>query len=136
MKETSEEELLERILQEVKETGKLTGDHMAKLHSAFGSRFEKAWSTLKEKRVKKYIFKPSGRTVWIVVGKERDYLIFPAAEFCSCDDFYFRVMDRKVHMCYHLLAQKMAETLGWHDTVEEGDELYETLMNEWRKVTA
>jgi predicted nucleic acid-binding Zn finger protein len=47
---------------------------------------------LKENRVKKYTFKPSGRVVWVVVGKERDYLIMPDAEFCSCDDFYFRVI--------------------------------------------
>jgi predicted nucleic acid-binding Zn finger protein len=86
--------------------------------------------------VKKYVFKPSGRTVWIVVGRERDYLIMPEAEFCMCDDFYFRVLDRKIHLCYHLIAQKIARNLGWYETIEENDELYDTLMNEWKKATA
>jgi predicted nucleic acid-binding Zn finger protein len=86
--------------------------------------------------VKKYVFKPSGRTVWIVIGRERDYLIMPEAEFCMCDDFYFRVLDKKIHLCYHLMAQKIARNLGWYETLEENDKLYESLMNEWKKATA
>ncbi|MGC9346275.1 MAG: hypothetical protein ACP5ER_05750, partial [Candidatus Bathyarchaeales archaeon] len=91
--------------------------------------------SLKENRVKKYVFKQSGKTVWIVVGKERDYLIMPEVEFCSCDDFYFRVMDREVHLCYHLIAQKIANILEWYETIKERDELYDSLMNEWKKPT-
>jgi predicted nucleic acid-binding Zn finger protein len=73
--------------------------------------------------------------MWIVVGKSRDYLLLPAADFCSCNDFYFRVMDREVHLCYHLITQKLAEALGWYDTVEEEDKLYDPLMKEWKIVT-
>jgi predicted nucleic acid-binding Zn finger protein len=58
------------------------------------------------------------------------------AEFCTCDDFYFRVLDRKIHLCYHLIAQKIARNLGWYETIEETDELYKSLMNEWKKATA
>jgi predicted nucleic acid-binding Zn finger protein len=85
--------------------------------------------------VKKYAFKPSGRVVWIVVGKERDYLIMAQAEFCTCDDFYFRVLDRQVHLCYHLIAQKIAQVLDWYDAIEERDDLYDSLMKEWKKPT-
>jgi predicted nucleic acid-binding Zn finger protein len=67
------------------------------------------------------------------VGRERDYLIMPEAEFCTCDDFYFRVLDKKVHMCYHLLTQKLAQNLGWFDLIDEHDEAYSMLMNEWKK---
>jgi len=135
MMKTSEIDALKQICEEAKKEGRLTGNQLAKLFEALGTRFSKAWAALREGRIKKYVFKPSGRVVWIVVGKERDYLIMPAAEFCTCDDYYFRVMDREVHLCYHLIAQKMAEALNWFDLFEEHDELYETLMKEWSKVT-
>jgi len=135
MEETSEIDVLNSICKESKAEGKLTGKNLTKLYEIFGQRFVKAFETLKEGRVKKYVFKPSGRTVWIVVGKERDYLIMPKAEFCSCDDFYFRVLDKKVHLCYHLIAQKMANALEWFEKIEEQDTLYDSLMKEWRKTT-
>jgi predicted nucleic acid-binding Zn finger protein len=73
--------------------------------------------------------------VWIVVGRKRDYLILPAARFCSCDDFYYSVMEGKAFLCYHLIAQKLAEALGRYDQIEEDDDLYEVLMKEWKEVT-
>ncbi len=136
MIESSENETLKAICREAKSEGKLSGRNLTDLYDLFGQRFTKALEALKENRTKKYTFKPSGRTVWIVVGRERDYLIMSEAEFCTCDDFYFRVLDRKVHLCYHLIAQKVAQNLGWFETFEENDELYETLMKEWKKPTA
>lgn len=103
------------------------------LSAAFGQRFEKALEAVEGKRVKKYTFKPSNRVVWIVVGKERDYLIMPTVDFCTCDDFYFRAMDRQIHLCYHLIAQKLADAMGYYDVYEEDDELYDVLMKEWKK---
>jgi len=136
MDDASEIDTLNAICREVKAEGKLSGKSLTALYELFGQRFTKALEALKENRVKKYVFKPSGRTVWIVIGKERDYLIMAEAEFCMCDDFYFRVLDRKIHLCYHLIAQKIARNLGWYETIEEDDKLYETLMNEWKKATA
>lgn len=136
MAENSEFNILDVVCQEAKREGKLNGKNLTRLYEVFGSRFTRAFEALKEGRVKKYVFKPSGRTVWIVVGKEKDYLIMPEAEFCTCDDFYFRVLDREVHMCYHLIAQKLAKNLGWYETIEEHDELYDSLMTEWKKPTA
>jgi len=136
MGEEKETKILGKILENVKQNGKLTGEDIGKLYSLFGKRFLKAWKAVREGQVKKYVFNPSKRVVWIVVGKNKDYLIFPAAEFCTCDDFYFRVMDHEAHLCYHLIAQKLAEALGWFDQIDESDELYETLMNEWKNVTA
>jgi predicted nucleic acid-binding Zn finger protein len=133
--ENSETDLLNTICKQAKEDDKLTGKNLTRLYETFGQRFTKALETLKENRVKKYVFRPSGKTIWIVVGKERDYLIIPEAEFCTCDDFYFRVLDRQVHLCYHLIAQKIANSLGWYETIEENDELYDSLMNEWKKPT-
>ena len=126
---------LNAICRTAKAEGKLSGKNLTDLYELFGSRFTKALEALKEGRVKKYSFKPSGRIVWIVVGRERDYLIMPEAEFCTCDDFYFRVLDKKVHMCYHVLTQKLAQNLFWFEAVEAEDECFDMLMNEWKKAT-
>ena len=135
MEEDSEVGKLKAICKEAKAEDKLTGKNLTRLYEIFGQRFTRAFEVLKENRVKKYVFKPSGRTVWIVVGKERDYLLMPEAEFCTCDDFYFRVLDREIHLCYHLIAQKLANILEWYEAVEEHDELYDSLMEEWKKPT-
>ena len=135
MSEESEIEALNTICKKAKAEGKLTGKNLTKLYDIFGQRFTRAFEALKEGRVKKYVFKPSGRTVWIVVGKERDYLIMPEAEFCTCDDFYFRVLDKQVHLCYHLIAQKLAKNLKWYESIEEHDMIYDSLMAEWKKPT-
>jgi predicted nucleic acid-binding Zn finger protein len=128
--------LLEKVCEETKTTGELTDNQIGQLSEALGSRFTKAWEAVQEERVKKYVFSPSDRIVWIVVGREREYQIMPAAAFCSCDDFYFRVMDREANICYHLIAQKLAEALELYDKIEEEDRLYDCLMEEWKKVTA
>ena len=135
MAQNSETDILSVVCKQAKTDGKLTGKNLTSLYETFGQRFTRAFEVLNENRVKKYVFKPSGKIIWIVVGKERDYLIIPQAEFCTCDDFYFRVMDRQVHLCYHLIAQKIANCLDWYETVEEHDELYESLMAEWKKPT-
>ncbi|UCE43799.1 MAG: hypothetical protein JSV57_05460 [Candidatus Bathyarchaeota archaeon] len=135
MKKISEINILKDTCSKAKAKDKVTGAHLAKLSTAFGPRFTRAWEALKERRIKKYIFKPSKRIVWIVVGRKREYIVMPTAEFCSCEDFYFRVMDGEVHLCYHLIAQKMAEALGWYDLFEEEDSLFDSLMREWKEVT-
>jgi predicted nucleic acid-binding Zn finger protein len=135
MTQSSETDILNAVCKEAKTDGKLTGKDLTGLYETFGQRFTKAFEALKENRVKKYVFRPSAKIIWIVVGKERDYLIIPEAEFCTCDDFYFRVLDRQVHLCYHLIAQKIANTLGWYEPIEEHDELYDSLMAEWKKPT-
>ena len=127
--------ILDSICKEMK-NNEITDQQLIQLSDVFGSRFIKAWEAVQEDRVKKYIFCPSGRIVWIVVGREREYQIMPAAGFCSCDDFYFRVMDRETNICYHLIAQKVADALTRYDKITEEDRLYDCLMDEWKKVTA
>ena len=124
MAQNSETDILTVVCKQAKADGKLTGKNLTSLFETFGQRFTRAFEVLNENRVKKYVFKPSGKTVWIVIGRERDYLIMPEAEFCSCDDFYFRVLDKKIHMCYHLLTQKIAQNLNWFEIIEESDESY------------
>lgn len=132
MKISKEVKLLKKVCEEAKIKGKLTKKQLTELSEGLGSRFTKAWNSIQEERVKKYIFSPSGRIVWIVVGREREYQIMPEAGFCSCDDFYFRVMDRETNICYHLIAQKIADELEMYDKIEEEDRLYDCLMTEWK----
>lgn len=136
MSKPSELKTLDQICCKIAKTKEIEEADQKRLSDSFGQRFTKAWKAVKEKRVKKYVFKPSNRVVWIVVGKERDYLIMPAADFCTCDDFYFRVMDRQIHLCYHLIAQKLSEAFKTYDSYEETDELLEALMKEWIKARA
>ena len=135
MKTSKDVKVLIKVCEEAKTKGTLTDAQFNQLSEALGSRFTKAWETIQEKRVKKYVFSPSKRIVWVVVGREREYQIMPEAGFCSCDDFYFRVMDREANICYHLIAQKIADELELYDNIEEEDRLYDCLMEEWKRAT-
>ena len=104
----------------------------ARLCKIYGPRFIEAWELLKGRMIKEYVFKPSGRTLWIVVGKEREYIIYPAVDLCSCDDFFFAVMEGKALACQHLIAQRMAEELSDYETVEAEDRLFDSLMEDWK----
>ncbi|RLI04508.1 hypothetical protein DRO26_04460 [Candidatus Bathyarchaeota archaeon] len=127
-----EESLIEEVYHKIKETGKIDENIKHSLLKVFGKRFENALKALEEGAVKKYVFEPSGRVVWIVVGKERDYQIIPSVNYCSCDDFYFRVLDGGTCVCYHVLAQKLAEALNRYELITESDSFYDLLMKEWR----
>ncbi len=128
----SETELLNEICRKARRSGRITDKQRDQLNDLFGSKFDHALEVVEQNRVKLYIFDPSSRRVWIVVGKSRDYQILPRAEFCTCNDYYFRVIGGKTPLCYHLIAQKLAEALDKFDLVTENDEMYDALMKEWR----
>lgn len=111
----------------------MTDGQKTRLAEVFGDRFTVAYRALEERRVKKHIFHPSGRVVWIVAGRERDYQILPLANFCSCLDFYFRVIGREKSFCYHLIAQKLAEALDGYLVIDEPDANLTPLMESWRR---
>jgi len=99
-------------------------------------RFSRALEAVKKRKVKKYVFKPSGRVIWIVVGKKREYIVLPKVSFCSCDDYYYRIMNDEASLCYHLIACWIAETTGEFDLIEEEDSLYDFLLEDWKKQTS
>ena len=121
-------------LEKLKIEGGISRRKMGELRRAFGARFTAAWKLVKERRVKKYVFKPSGKVQWIVVGRERDYIIYEASGYCHCEDFYMSIMEGKAKACKHLIAQRLACELGLYEVVEESDQKRERLMVEWRKV--
>ncbi len=132
MVKVSENNVLKEICREIQTNKLMRNEHLTRLSTMLGSRFDRAWKALRERRVKKYIFKPSGRIVWIVVGKRRDYLVMSDAEFCSCEDFYFKF--DKGHLCYHIIAQKLAEATHRFDLIEDEDHFHDILIKEWKAV--
>lgn len=89
---------------------------------------------LLDRAVLKYVFKPSDRVVWIVRGRERDYLIMPGAPYCHCTNFYIHVVNGDARVCAHLVAQRVAHKLNIHRTINEHDNNYPMLVNEWNQV--
>jgi predicted nucleic acid-binding Zn finger protein len=100
----------------------------------FGDRGFEAWQLVKDGRVKKYVFVPSGRVQWVVVGDGRDYLIYDVVGYCHCEDFYMAVMRGEAFACKHLVAWKMAVNLNLFETILEGDENYHVRLEEWKKI--
>lgn len=119
------------ILAEVRTSRELSRLNWMGLMKLFGDRFLRAWKLVSEGRVKKYVFRPSGKVVWVVVGQGGEYIVYPQADYCSCSDFYFRVIDGKEGYCYHLLAHKLSRALDFYRTVLEEDAFYSRLMDEW-----
>ena len=133
---SEERKVLEGICDELRTSREVTRAQWERLRTALGERFDKAWRLVEERRVKKYVFDPSGRIVWIVVGRKSEYQVLPESGYCDCSDFYFRVVDGEAGLCYHLMGQRLAEALDSYDDTWESDEFYEQLMMEWRYLSA
>jgi predicted nucleic acid-binding Zn finger protein len=62
--------------------------------------------------------------LWVVQGRRGEYQVIPESLFCTCDDYYFRVMANKKELCYHLVAQRIAEPLGKYQSFDLSDVRY------------
>ena len=127
----SEDSVLEAISNEIRRTRTLSGDQKLTLSKIFEKRFSQAMAVVEGKNVTSYRFSPSGRTAWIVKGRKGEYQVMPASMFCTCDDYYFRVMDNKKQLCYHLVAQRIAEALDQYDVQNLADSRYAGLSEKW-----
>lgn len=111
----------------------LTQDIVEYFKQKYGKRFIRALRTVEEGRVLKYNFTPSETTVWVVKGQRREYIAIPDT-YCTCRAFYQDVViTREVNLCYHLLAQKIAEIRGSYKTIEANDSERRRLLVEWRR---
>jgi predicted nucleic acid-binding Zn finger protein len=90
----------------------------------FGRKFEKAIDTVLVGGVKECRFLPSGRRIFSVVGTQGDEFIDPERPYCSCSNFFFRVMGGREELCYHLLSYRIAIKTGHVAVVEFGDDEY------------
>jgi len=115
------------------ESGKaLSAELNDALKKLFGERFTNGWELANSKKVRRYDFTPSGRAVWVVQGRKSEYQVMPDIPFCYCDDYYFRVMDKKRGLCYHIIAQRIAAALGKFERIQKSDSQYSTVTDRWR----
>ncbi len=121
-----------QICKEIEAKHFLDEESSKKLKDFFGERFQKALELVEKGSVKRYAFKPSGRVIWEVRGKRSNYQVLPHTNFCSCDDYYFRVMNSKKQLCYHILAQRIASALGKFEEDKCGDRDYGKITRRWR----
>ena len=128
-----EHSVLEQVLRDLNVSKEISRQNWQRLRDVFGNRFDKAWKLVTENRIKKYMFKPSNRILWIAIGQNAEYLIYSNAGYCSCSDFYFRVLDNEKAYCYHVLAQRLAEALEFYNLIEEEDEFHDQLLDIWKK---
>ena len=102
------------------------------LHQSFKNRFTNALDAITNSRVHKYLFIPSTRVLWCVEGKTHEYQILPSAPFCACNDFYFRVINREIFLCYHLLAFMLAHALNQYVVTVKSDHSYDEVLDRLR----
>lgn len=122
-------------LSEVKRLSKenLTQDDIAYFTEKYGKKFVKALRTVDEGKIIKFKFSPSGSVTWIAKGRRRQYLLIPEL-YCTCRSFYQEVViAHETSMCYHLLAQRIAEIRNEFNTQESTDRERRKLYVEWRR---
>jgi len=80
----------------------------------------------------KYIHQPSKRELWVAIGKNDIYLIYPKI-YCSCQDFYFQVIqseERTKKICKHILAQIICEAIDRYKEVRIDDPEFKELIKD------
>jgi len=134
MSQAYEKELrvIQNACQDISSSSKLTDSQKAKLEAEFGDRFKNALELVHKHRVRKYTFKPSGRVIWAVKGRKGVYQVIPETNFCNCDDYYFRVMNGKRALCYHIIAQRISSAWGRYETSQLRDKQYGKITQQWR----
>jgi len=131
MKSSKAFEIFPQIITHLKKGSKLTANDIENLEKLFGDRVQKALELIGEKKVKKYIFIPSGVYRWVVTGQGKDYLVIEKT-FCSCRDFLFTaLLRREAPSCYHLLAREIAEKIEQFEEIILDDEKYSENMAIW-----
>ena len=133
---SQENRLMDEAFDELRSQHIFSDRLKVRLLKTFGERFRNGVELADSHKVRRYEFTPSKRIVWVVEGRTNEYQVIPELPFCYCDDYYFRVMDRKRGLCYHIIAQRVAEALGQFQKINGSDSQYSNITNRWRaKVT-
>ncbi|HKT21715.1 MAG TPA: hypothetical protein VJR06_03710 [Nitrososphaerales archaeon] len=93
-------------------------------YQKYGTKLDRAIDAVLTGGVKEARFLPSGRKVVTVVGRMGDEFVDPERPYCSCSNFFFRVVGGREEICYHLLSYKIASETGKVDVIEFADEEY------------
>lgn len=120
---------------EVKRLSKknLTQEDIEFFKDKYGKKFVKALRAVEERKIIKYKFNPSESLTWIVMGRGRQYFVIPEL-YCTCRSFYQEaVISREANLCYHLLAQRIAEIRNEYESRESTDTERRKLYVEWRR---
>jgi predicted nucleic acid-binding Zn finger protein len=83
---------------------------------------------VKAGRVKRHVFKPSGREIWTVVGSRIDHFVDLEQPYCSCKDFYYHLVRGLEQTCYHLEAARIAKQTNTYCEITFSDEEYQDLL--------
>ncbi len=111
----------------------LTQSDIEYFRKRYGKKFVRALRVVEENKVKQYQFTPSDSTTWIVRGKRREYMVIPKI-YCTCRSFYQEVViSRESKMCYHLLAQQIAELRDAYEQIASTDSERRKMYVEWRR---
>lgn len=132
----NEDRILKAACLEISQTKTFSDDQKQSLTNVFQKRFQQALDLAEGGRVRKYQFTPSRRTVWVVAGRGRDYQVLPDSLFCTCDDYYFRVMEHKKQLCYHIIAQQLSEAVGKYNVIEMADSRYPEITSKFTSIAS
>ncbi len=88
----------------------------------------KVEDVVKAGRVKRHIFKPSGREIWTVVGSRIDHYVDLEQPYCSCKDFYYNLIRGLEQTCYHIEAARIATQTNTYCEITFSDEEYQDLL--------
>jgi len=125
----SSKDLLSEIYLKMKEKGDIDDEFVNYLESIYPDKSSEILQSLK-RGITKYIFKPSNRIIWTAIGENDEYLIYPKI-YCSCIDFYNRVViKRKKVVCKHLIAQTISDALNNFKEKKLDDRNYNTFIKE------
>jgi predicted nucleic acid-binding Zn finger protein len=107
----------EKILDTIGKEGALSIESIDRLSKVFSvQQISKVKEVMRE--IVKVVFKPSNRQVWMKLGIDTDYLIYPHV-YCSCMDFFLQgILKKRVYYCKHLIAQCIIEKLSKASDIE------------------
>jgi predicted nucleic acid-binding Zn finger protein len=83
--------------------------------------------TVRSGSVKQMLFLPSGKKLWVVIGRDNEYWTDPELGFCSCKDFYFTALSGGQD-CYHLKSVKKTIQQRGFTAIEFDDSDYTHLL--------
>lgn len=121
-------DLLFDVYSIAKKKGVIDDELINFIDTIFPNKADKVLDVIK-KGITKYTYKPSNRVVWLALGENREYLIYPKL-YCSCLNFYREVViNQSIGYCKHLITQVICEALNKYKKVELKDKEFEDLIN-------
>lgn len=84
--------------------------------------------TVRSGSVKQMLFLPSGKKLWVVIGRDNEYWTDPELGFCSCKDFYFTTLSGGQD-CYHLKSVRKTIQQKGFTAIEFDDSDYIHLLH-------